>query len=623
MRTPILKFFKPYCKDCDCTYINSLLVSSFLIINRLTLTNNKLLFGYLLPGDNEDLAAIISKIQLYNHSFTLEDLMEVFEFVVSPQDKEVNGAVYTPRYIRKNIIKTVLSTYTQSEYSTLKYADIACGCGAFLLDIAIELHSQGCSFSHIYRNNIFGLDIQGYSIERTKIVLSLLALTYGEDEPQYDFNLYQGNALSFDWTTIEAFKGNNGFDIIVGNPPYVSSSKIDEESKVLMHNWSVSRSGKADLYIPFFQIALENIREGGVLGYITVNNFQRSINGRCLRHYFLEKQYKIRIIDFCAERVFPGRSVYTCIFYAWKKRSPLIMYSTAKPKEINNDLPINEFEIQYSSLDSKRPWVLKQTEISRLLTKIEKIGTPLGNLVNIKNGLATLKNDIFIFTVKREDNNYFYLYKESKEYRIEKGICREIIKGNILRSEDDLIRYSQKIIFPYVDSSNGKVLISEQLFRETYPNAFKYLEAHRSELAKRDKGARTYEAWYAFGRTQALNVRGKKLFCPYIADKPYFILSTNENLLFYNGYALLSDNIDLLKFLQKILGSSIFWFYIKNQSKPYGGDFYSLAKNYIQSFGIPNMTDEQKNAIINMNIGEVDNYLYHLYEIDPESISLF
>ena len=100
MRTPILKFFKPYCKDCDCTYINSLLVSSFLIINRLTLTNNKLLFGYLLPGDNEDLAAIISKIQLYNHSFTLEDLMEVFEFVVSPQDKEVNGAVYTPRYIR-------------------------------------------------------------------------------------------------------------------------------------------------------------------------------------------------------------------------------------------------------------------------------------------------------------------------------------------------------------------------------------------------------------------------------------------------------------------------------------------------------------------------------------------
>ena len=93
--------------------------------------------------------------------------------------------------------------------------------------------------------------------------------------------------------------------------------------------------------------------------------------------------------------------------------------------------------------------------------------------------------------------------------------------------------------------------------------------------------------------------------------------------MFYNGYALLSDNIDLLKFLQKILGSSIFWFYIKNQSKPYGGDFYSLAKNYIQSFGIPNMTDEQKNAIINMNIGEVDNYLYHLYEIDPESISLF
>ena len=107
--------------------------------------------------------------------------------------------------------------------------------------------------------------------------------------------------------------------------------------------------------------------------------------------------------------------------------------------------------------------------------------------------------------------------------------------------------------------------------------AYEYLLANRETLKKRDKGAREYEAWYAFGRTQALNISGYKLLFPYIADAPYFVISDNKDLLFYNGYALVSDDLRKLKIAQKILQSNVFWYYIKNSSKPYGGDYYALA----------------------------------------------
>ena len=78
-----------------------------------------------------------------------------------------------------------------------------------------------------------------------------------------------------------------GFDVVVGNPPYVGASKIDRDTLELVKQWEVSSTGKADMYIPFFQIGIESLVDGGVLGYITVNNFYRSINGITLPSIFM------------------------------------------------------------------------------------------------------------------------------------------------------------------------------------------------------------------------------------------------------------------------------------------------------------------------------------------------
>lgn len=80
----------------------------------------------------------------------------------------------------------------------------------------IKQHTD-LTFSQIFSQHIFGLDIQPYSITRSKLLLSLLALTQGEDIPIFDFQLYTGDALSFKWD--KTINGFQGFDVIVGNPP--------------------------------------------------------------------------------------------------------------------------------------------------------------------------------------------------------------------------------------------------------------------------------------------------------------------------------------------------------------------------------------------------------------------
>ena len=314
------------------------MVSSFLVANNLSNTKNEFIRKYIISKDKNELQQLDKFITLFrNEKFDIEELIKLFEFVISPADKEVNGAVYTPEFIRNYIVKEAITKFKNGKrIDDIKFGDIACGCGGFFITIAKTIRKEtNKNYFDIYRENIYGLDIQDYSIERTKIILSLLAISEGEDCTNFDFNLFQGNALSFNWNAVKELNQNKGFDIIVGNPPYVGATKIDDESKHLLKNWRVSNSGKADLYIPFFEIGLENLNSTGALGYITVNTFYKSINGRAVRSYFSENKYDLSIIDFGGEQLFKSRSTYTCICTIGKISSPTISYLKINSESIN------------------------------------------------------------------------------------------------------------------------------------------------------------------------------------------------------------------------------------------------------------------------------------------------
>lgn len=615
MKNQIFRFLKSY--STKPLEVDRLIVSAYLVKNKLTIRKNEELGAYFIKSEDETeyehLSKFVEIITRELGSFKLEDLIEVFEFVISPSDRIINGAIYTPIEIRKYIVDKVFEEKRDS-VNHLRVADISCGCGGFLLTAAQVLKKlTSNSYSQIFKNQIFGLDIQDYSITRTKLLLSLLALTEGEDEI-FEFNLYQGDTLIFNWQNI--YENFSGFDVIIGNPPYVCARNLSEEVKQNLSNWSVCKTGNPDLYIPFFQIGFESLSENGILGFIAMNTFFKSLNGRALRDYFKQNNIKLSIIDFGTYQIFKSKSTYTCICFIEKKEQEYIHFYQSDQKKLPKSH--NQFsKVYYSMLDSKKGWNLKDNKI---ISKIESTGIAFGDLYNTRHGIATLKNDIYIFKPIQEDDNYYYL-QNGELYQIEKGICRDILNSNKLSRDVSFDEIKEKVIFPYTNEDKPK-LLDEVSFKQYFPNAYNYLSDKRAILAKRDKGKGKYENWYAFGRTQSLERVRNKLFFPKMSDQiPSYIINSDENLLFYNGQAIIGHNQDEMMIIKKIMESRLFWYYIKTTSKPYSSDYYSLNGNYISNFGICNLSDTEKEFVLNEQDKDALNIFFERkYDIDFHKI---
>lgn len=587
--------------------VDRLIVSAFLYSLDLKNVEIEFLQPYLIQKTDKDFEGLSEILPIYQFT-KLEELIQIFEFVISPEEKIITGAIYTPRSIREYIVDQCFNSL--DDLTNVKICDPACGCGGFLYTAAKAIHDQtGRTYETIFAENIYGLDIQQYAINRSKLLLTLLALTEGENA-DFEFNLDEGNALNFKWT--DRYEDFIGFDTVVGNPPYVCSRNIDEDSREFVFDWKVSGSGHPDLYIPFFQIGFENLRPQGVLGFITMNTFFKSVNGRALRQYFEDEAIALKILDFGGNQVFQSKSTYTCICILQKENSKIVQYAQGTEESLTKNPPFEQ--INYSNLNHKNGWNLQHHD---LLTQIEEVGPAFGDLYRTRNGIATLKNQIYIFNEIREENGFYYL-QNGAEYPIEKGICKEIINPNKLTQAKSIKELRQKVIFPYnFDAQGNAKLIAQEELQDLYPRAYAYLEAKRETLATRDKGKGKYEKWYAYGRNQSLEKYSKKLFFPHISPHiPHYTFCDDEDLLFYNGIAVVSQTEQELQFLQKLMSSELFWFYVVHSSKPYGSGYFSLSRNYIKGFGVAEFSEREKSEIVSSNQNTTNEILKEKYKID-------
>ena len=572
MSPAVFKFLKDYGSDEHT--INRLLVSSFIVEHKIKKIKNNKIKDLLIQKDELEYGILINFIKLVqetNKNYYFEELVEFFEFVISPSDKLVNGAIYTPNDIRKFIINESFNNLNNDSINNIQVADISCGCGGFLIDASLKIKSlTNKSFKNIFKDNIFGVDIQKYSIERTEILLSLLAIKHGEDEKKYEFNLYSRDSLLFNWKEENIkIKKSGGFDIILGNPPYVCSRNMDEDTKLAMKNWTTCSTGHPDLYIPFFQIGYELLKPNGILGYITVNTFIKSLNGRAIRQYFNDKQIYLKIIDFEDEQIFSSRMTYTSICFLKNELSDHLYYIPLKRNDLQNKVEYSKHK--YEELDVQKGWYLQNRE---LILKLEGIGTKLGDIYTTRSGIATLKNNVYIFKPIKTTKEFYYF---DKDIKIEKGICKDIVNSNLLVKTNTIDTFIEKLIFPYEYDKNNQVFVMKiEKLQKEYPFAYKYLLMNKTILSMRDKGkGKDYKYWYAFGRNQSLERSKYKLLFPQLAKEGFqSFLSDDENLYFYNGMASMSNNKKELEILRKIFLSKIFWTYESNISKNYASNYY-------------------------------------------------
>ena len=281
-------------------------------------------------------------------------------------------------------------------------------------------------------------------------------------------------------------------DFIVGNPPYVSLKNISPDDRsYFRNNYSVAK-GRFDLYMLFYQQALNLLKDGGMLTFVTPEKWLYVESGSKLRD--LLKTFTVSKLWFCPESTFAGYTTYplVCLISKTKRRIDVVTVTTRNGDSSSQDLATvfgeqpNPRILQFTS-STKAP-------VSTLLDLCSRIGC----------GPATGIDDAFIVDIDQLPERL-------------QPFAHPTLAGRNLGA-DRQIRPTQCLLLPY--DQKGKLLPEAEL-----KPLLEWLELRRSELEARSCASR--KPWYATHETPAMqHLLQPKVMCKDIAIKPEFYLDT-------------------------------------------------------------------------------------------------
>ena len=474
-------------------------------------------------------------------------LQEGAEPTISKRKKD--GVFYTPQYITKYIVENTVGKLcsnkkeelgiVEEEYfsdkkrqiSTKKslldkletyrewlkgitICDPACGSGAFLSAALQFLKSEhqlinemqakvtggGIAFAYfdndILENNLYGVDINEESIEIAKLALWLRTAQPNRKLSSLNKNIKCGNSLisdptiagekAFNWEQEfpEVFE-KGGFDIIIGNPPYVQLQSMGGMSDIYAQCGYQVYNKSADLYCLFVERGYSLLKEGGLQSYIMPNKWMLVAYGKELRHFLASTNLQ-QIINFGDVQFFEGAATIVCIFVTKKGG----IYRDVQALSLNNKTYHGDFanevmkglELYPHDEFGDGEWSI-QPRIHLNILKKMKNGTPLKDMpINIYRGILTGYNDAF-----------FIDEQTRKQLIDEDAKSVELIKP-LLRGRDITAWYASKEYQYQITPHNGiQSKNIPPINIDDYPAIKRHLDKYFDKLQKRyDKGVTPY-----------------------------------------------------------------------------------------------------------------------------------
>ncbi len=478
---------------------------------------------------------------------------------------------------------------------------------------------------------------------------------------EYDniFNLENNHPFEwrFEFPEILDDDGNfQGFDLIIGNPPYIRQEEIKELKPNLAKNYKVYK-GTSDIYTYFYELGFNVLKDrGGVLSYITSNKYTRAGYGEALREFLLKNVSILDYIDLNGIKVFDSATVDTSIlsFEKLKNKDSSFRYLALDNENLKAcgysiDLCKDFKELSQKSL-SKENFTFSDESTNSLKAKIERIGTPLKEWqgLNINYGIKTGYNEAFIISAEKRNEILENCKDEAEKERTAK-LIRKMLRGR------DIKRYSYEwaglwIIFipwhfPNVEKPKT-MLENEQDLKEQYPSLYKHLLSHKERLSKRNKeetGIR-YE-WYCLQRWGAnyyQEFEKEKIVYPCIMAKES-CFSYETSFAFAMAPAnIITSNSDILKYILAFLNSDFIYLMLRKFYMG-GGIEGELKTNNLEKLPIPKINsknqkiaDELVNSVDeilkakehdkNANTQELENKInslvYKLYNLTEDEIKI-
>tara|TARA_R110001592_G_scaffold4456_1_gene25152 strand:- start:2898 stop:6095 length:3198 start_codon:yes stop_codon:yes gene_type:complete len=490
--------------------------------------------------------------------------------------------------------------------------DPACGSGAFLnqaLDFLIKEHQYidelqtnllGGGFvfpdieNTVLENNIFGVDLNEESVEIAKLSLWLRTAQPRRKLNNLSSNIKCGNSL-IDNKTIagdKAFKWeeefsqifeNSGFDVVIGNPPYVRQELFKEIKPFLEENYKCYNS-IADLYTYFIEKGIGLINEKGLFSFILPNKFLKATYGKQIRKVIKDNSNIELLLDFDDYPVFADATTYPIIYVLNRNddyKEKFFQYSEINKRDNTLD-PINTLEIKkrkvsYNSLTDEK-WSFVDEKVNEVLQKVNGQSILLKELVNDKifRGVSTGCNDVFI---------------------VSEEIKNEISTSNTLRK----IFMGKEVKRYKADFQNVYLLFLDWDYDIEQNSELKeYLNSHRLQLEKRPEVKQGRFNWWCLSRYGSKNshlLSEPKIIYPRINNKCNFFLDeTGEYSVSDNNFFISSGSKSLLAFLN----SSVSFFFLKNNCTTLQGGYWDFRRPSVER--IP----------IHLNLSSIENKLEQL-----------
>lgn len=585
---------------------------------------------------------------------------------------------YIVDYIVANTVGEAIKGKTLDEIVNIKILDPACGSGSFLLGAykyLLNYHKEyflknktkkymGSRYEiidesgnlalwvrkQILINNIFGVDIDSNAVEVAKLSLLLKSFEdsfnvneYGQGSllnekilPSLDNNIKCGNSLigndfyeshldlddatlykinCFDWNSkFRDIMKTGGFDVVIGNPPYVQIQGMEKELKEGYKEANYKNYiSTGDIYQLFFEKGLDVLKIGGIVGMITSNKWMRAGYGAITRDYFYRNANVNGVIDLGGGR-FQGATVDTSIILYSKKDDEIKINEPREFKAIKfyddlSELNNIQFKNDIIVADKDKEWLIMNNLENSIFEKINK-HKPLKDWdINIYRGVLTGFNEAFIIDEETKNN----LIKEDAK-------SAELIKP-VLRGRD-IKRYYSSYTSYLINTHNGiKEKNIPPINIKDYPAIKKHLDKYYKQLEKRqDKGITPYNLRNCAYLSSFSNIN---IVWQRITDRNKFVVS-NEGEYILDSMAFISglNSREKAYYILGVLNSNLVYFWIRHNVHEYGQTGFRLSNQYVEIIPIPEPDKDTESKLVNLvnSIIDLNKKLY--FEKNPNTVEM-
>jgi hypothetical protein len=522
----------------------------------------------------------------------------------------------------------------QEALKCLRILDPACGSGAFLIEAFDQLHAlyeisnarleelrgERTLFDldrQILQHNLYGVDLNAEAIQICQLSLWIKTAARGKRLTSLDHTIREGNSIisdkavhpkAFDWqaafpevfapaaTSSVAARSEGGFDVVVGNPPYIRQEWI-AAFKPYWERRFKSYHGVADIFVYFFEQGVELLRPGGQLAFITSGSWVRGNFGGPLRKFLAVNVRLESMVDFGEFQPFEGAEMIRPSITILSKAPPggemrLFKWLTAgrPPATLSEVIAVSP--TLRSDRFGEAAWELDADDVLQLRKKLTAAHQPLRDYVNgaVYRGVTTGLNEVFAVSRQQRDE---LIAADARSA----DIIKPFIQGTHLRPW-------------YVEDSPEFLIFARRGIRmEDYPAVQEYLGRFRTQLEPKPPGwdekqkwpgrkAGAYE-WYELQDTVDYwqGFEQPKIVWPDISKLPRFSMDTENRYLGNTGYIIPGGDYYLLG----ILSSWATWFFLSKTAQPLRlrGDRwqYRLIAQFMEQVPIPDAPEAEQQAI--------------------------